>query len=228
MTVELTQKSDEEAQREKPRPHKPSFWTRERLAQVSRLYWEEQLNIREIAERLGKKEGTVRSAFKYYKIPVRSHSDSLKLAHAKGLWDRCGWKQPKKDKDGYIWVYVDKDSPFYSMSYKGLVLEHRLIMAQHLGRCLDRNEFVHHRNGKRDDNELSNLFLTTPKEHPMGYKKGFEDGYRKVLQLLSANALEDMLMDLCGRLELDAEEVKMLQVIEEERERRVQWQKEKN
>lgn len=44
----------------------------------------------------------------------------------------------------------------------------------------------------------------------------------------SDEELEDMLMDLCGRLELDDEEVKMLQVIEEERERRFQWQKEKN
>ena len=44
----------------------------------------------------------------------------------------------------------------------------------------------------------------------------------------SDEELEDMLMDLCGRLELDDEEVKMLQVIEGERERRVQWQKEKN
>lgn len=44
----------------------------------------------------------------------------------------------------------------------------------------------------------------------------------------SDEELEDMLMNLCGRLELDDEEVKMLQAIEEERERRFQWQKRKN
>lgn len=32
--------------------------------------------------------------------------------------------------------------------------------------------------------------------------------------------LEDMLLDLLGRLELDDEEVKLLQAVEEERERR--------
>jgi len=32
--------------------------------------------------------------------------------------------------------------------------------------------------------------------------------------------LEDMLLDLCGRLELDDEEVELLQAVEEERERR--------
>lgn len=44
----------------------------------------------------------------------------------------------------------------------------------------------------------------------------------------SDEELEDMLMDLCGRLELDDEEIEILQGVEDERERRFQWQKEKN
>lgn len=36
----------------------------------------------------------------------------------------------------------------------------------------------------------------------------------------SDEELEDMLLDLCGRLELDDEEVELLRAIEEERERR--------
>ena len=56
--------------------------------------------------------------------------------------------------------YVRCPSAFLGMARKdGYVMEHRLIVAQAIGRCLTRRETVHHENHKPRDNRLENLAL---------------------------------------------------------------------
>lgn len=73
-----------------------------------------------------------------------------------------------KSSDGYILVWVDPTSPFASMRNKyGYVKEHRLIMAKCLGRCLTKEELIHHEGikypigslGNKQDNRIENLKL---------------------------------------------------------------------
>lgn len=67
------------------------------------------------------------------------------------------------DKSGYIRVL----RPGHPMAGSGgYVLEHRLVMAEHLGRELLNSETVHHRNGIRDDNRLENLELWASAHRP--------------------------------------------------------------
>lgn len=58
------------------------------------------------------------------------------------------------DADGYVLL---KRSDHPNATKAGYVREHRLVMEQHLGRYLDRSEVVHHIDGNKQNNALSNL-----------------------------------------------------------------------
>lgn len=73
-----------------------------------------------------------------------------------------GWTGGKLiNAKGYVHIWLPKNSPYYPMTNgrRGRVLEHRLMMAISLGRCLKDSEVVHHINGIRHDNRLANLEL---------------------------------------------------------------------
>jgi hypothetical protein len=71
------------------------------------------------------------------------------------------WKGGLKQMgSGYVGIKLHPDDFFYPMTGKaGYVMEHRLVMAKHLNRCLLKWEIVHHKNGIRSDNRLENLSL---------------------------------------------------------------------
>lgn len=72
------------------------------------------------------------------------------------------WKGGRKlDKDGYVLLWM----PQHPDAVQNYVREHRLVMEKHLGRRLRKGEIVHHKNGKKDDNRLRNLELTTKSGH---------------------------------------------------------------
>lgn len=89
----------------------------------------------------------------------------LKEPRASGPWrTRRDIRNAHIDKRGYViypqWLLSSEGLLMAkSMSKRGEVLEHRLVMALALGRPLTRYERVYHRNGKKSDNDLRNLVL---------------------------------------------------------------------
>ena len=92
---------------------------------------------------------------------LRNHG-SLDLPAAKPKREPTRWVT----RWGYMHVYL----PSHPMANSaGAVYEHRLVMAEHLGRNLLSSESVHHINGDRLDNRIENLELWS-KAQPAGQR----------------------------------------------------------
>ena len=69
---------------------------------------------------------------------------------------------------GYVRIYFP-DHP--KSDGFGYIFEHDLIMECAIGRWLQPNEVVHHKNGIKTDNRLKNLELLTRSEHMSLHRK---------------------------------------------------------
>ena len=102
-------------------------------------------------------------------------------------------RRQREKRSGYVLVKAP-DSPMAMVN--GYVPEHRMVMAEHLRRPLERFENVHHINGVRDDNRIENLELWNTYQ-PAGQRVGDKVAWAvEILRLYHPDSLSpDVLAD---------------------------------
>ena len=98
--------------------------------------------------------------------PYRARCRPCAILSMKKGENNGNWKGGVRRHNGYILIYLSRENFFSPMANGHLyVLEHRLVMAKHIGRNLHRWEIVHHKNHIKDDNRIENLQLVTDDRH---------------------------------------------------------------
>lgn len=98
------------------------------------------------------------------KFSDKARENSVKARKGKRSF---GWKGGRHtDINGYVMIYKPEHP---NATKKGYIGEHRFVMSEHLDRPLKPEENVHHVNGNRADNDISNLELWS-KAQPAGQR----------------------------------------------------------
>jgi hypothetical protein len=113
---------------------------------------------------------------------LKAHGDAkedvpIRVVTGEGCFTHGYWKVPVPPELRHL---TNGETP---------VLEHRLVMAMHLGRALYPGEVVHHINGDRTDNRLENLELWSTTQ-PKGQR--VEDKVADAKEILRRYAPEDL------------------------------------
>jgi hypothetical protein len=122
----------------------PNLYTNDELREL----YEQGLTLKELADRFGQSDETIRRAMNAAGIPRRPRGQPV------GKYLPNGGRTI--DKSGYV-LLLSPGHPHANSG--GYVREHRLVMEQTVGRYLRPEEVVHHRNGVKDDNRPENLQL---------------------------------------------------------------------
>lgn len=143
------------------------------------MYVNKRMSLKYISELTGIPVSSVRNRL-VKRIRLRSNTEAANISWENGLYENMkrGHKMSEETKQKQSKSAINRwhgKSRGVSMKVTGYLevttgenknrRQHVIIMEHHIGRRLEKDEVVHHINGKRSDNRIENLQLMTRAEH---------------------------------------------------------------
>lgn len=128
--------------------------------------YESGMGIQKMANIAKSTRGNIYYALRKANISLRKNGDINKTTNRITIGITSGNYKGGKRKTGQNGRYYEiltREHPFANKD--GYVMEHRLVVEKSIGRYLTKYEIVHHLDGNGHNNGISNLQLTTKKEH---------------------------------------------------------------
>lgn len=118
---------------------------------------------------------------------IIGHATKGRFVKGRGMAEKNRfWKGGRYIHRGYVYIYSPEHPRAIRRRY---ISEHVLVMEKHLGRYLRTGEVVHHKDGNRQNNEISNLRLVLVNTHKTryadAYKEGLKMGFARAFILFS-------------------------------------------
>lgn len=127
---------------------------------LRKLYLEEKMSFKQIARKLQCGATTIQSYLRFYKIPVREPYNPYVIPKMLLAERNPNWKGGRFiASTGYVYILSPNHPTKSAKRGKKYVAEHNLVMEKNLERFLEKNERVHHLDGNKQNNQLSNLML---------------------------------------------------------------------
>jgi len=162
------------------------------IEMIKTVYEVEKKSLTDISKMIGVTVSTIRLRLIEYGVTLRSKAEAIRLHPEKlGSGNRGKkriftkeWKENQRTAAIKRWMGKArgislKPNGYYEITIgpnKGRML-HNVIMEIHIGRKLLPNEVVHHKNGIRTDNEITNLILMSKSDHSSLHAK--ENYYKR-------------------------------------------------
>ena len=137
-------------------------WTFEETQDLLKLY--NELNNDELMKYFNRTYLSIYKKARSLGLRKTPEMEFINRSNARQGDKGANWKGGRKrTPKGYVMI-LKKEHP-RADNNRGYVFEHILVMENHIGRYLNKDEIVHHINGIKDDNRIENLKLMTHSEH---------------------------------------------------------------